>query len=51
VSAVRKATSRKAREVAHPQLFRLMIKDKSLLYFAVKVAHRPEDISIVSSDR
>src|ERR1700694_3487799 len=32
------ATSRKAREGAHPQLFRLMLKDKPAPYFAVKVA-------------
>jgi len=31
--------SRKAREVAHPQLFRSMLKDKPELYFAFKVAH------------
>jgi hypothetical protein len=41
VSAVRQATSRKAREVAHPQLFRSMFKDKPALYFPVKVAHPP----------
>jgi hypothetical protein len=39
VSAVRQAPSRKAREVAHPQLSRAMLKDKPALYFAVKVAH------------
>src|SRR5260370_40827474 len=33
--------SRKAREGAHPQLFRAMLKDKSALYFGVKVAHPP----------
>src|ERR1700732_3392140 len=37
------ATSRKAREGAHPQLFRLMLKDKPALYFAVKVAHPPDN--------
>jgi hypothetical protein len=31
--------SRKAREVAHPRLFRSMLKDKPALYFPVKVAH------------
>jgi hypothetical protein len=50
VSAVRQAPlpaiaqgrlSRKAREGAHPQLFRAMLKDKSALYFGVKVAHPP----------
>src|SRR5450759_267249 len=35
------ATSRKAREVAHPQLFRSMLQDKPALYFLVKVAHPP----------
>jgi hypothetical protein len=35
------ATSRKAREVAHPQLFRLMLKDKPALYFPFQVAHPP----------
>ncbi len=35
------ATSRKAREVAHPQLFRSMLKDKPALYFPVEVAHPP----------
>src|ERR1019366_230527 len=29
----------KTREVAHPQLFRLRFKDKTPLYFSVKVAH------------
>ncbi len=38
---VRQATSRKAREVAHPQLLRSMLKDKPALYFPVKVAHPP----------
>src|SRR5271157_688165 len=41
VSAVRQATSRKAREVAYPQLFRSMFKDKPALYSPVKVAHPP----------
>jgi hypothetical protein len=41
MAAPRKATSREAREVAHPQLFRSMLKDKPALYFAVKVAHPP----------
>jgi hypothetical protein len=39
VAAVRKATSRKAREMAHPQLFRSLLKDKPALYFAIRVAH------------
>jgi hypothetical protein len=42
VSAVWRATSRKAREVAHPQLFRPMLKDKPALYFPVRVAHPPD---------
>ena len=42
MSAVRRATSRKAREVAHPQLFRSMFKDKPALCFPVKVATRQE---------
>ena len=33
--------SRKAREVAHPRLFRWMFKDKPALYFPVKVAYPP----------
>src|ERR1019366_301064 len=41
VSAVRSATSRTAREVAHPQLFPSTLKGKPVLYFAVKVAHPP----------
>jgi hypothetical protein len=41
VSAVRQATSRKAREVAHTQLLRLMFREKPALYFPVKVAHPP----------
>jgi hypothetical protein len=41
VSAVRQATSRKAREVAHPQLVRSMFKDKPALYFPVKAARPP----------
>src|ERR1019366_7275334 len=41
MSAARQATSRKAREVAHPQLFRCAFKGKPGLYFAVKVAHPP----------
>ena len=50
VSAVRQALLRlslragfleKQREGAHPQLFRAMLKDKSALYFGVKVAHPP----------
>jgi hypothetical protein len=41
VSAVRQAPSRKAREVAHPQLFRATLKDKPALYFAVKGAYPP----------
>jgi hypothetical protein len=40
-SAARQATSRKTREVAHPQLFRSMLKDKPALYLPVKVAHPP----------
>jgi len=47
VSAGRRATlrlrsgqaSREARGVAHPQLFRSMLKDKPALYFPVEVAH------------
>src|ERR1019366_2618430 len=45
VSAVRQATSRKAREVAHPQLFRSMFRDKPALYFSVEVAHPPADLA------
>jgi hypothetical protein len=41
MSAVREAPSRKAREGAHPQLFRYTFKDKPGLYFRVKVAHPP----------
>jgi hypothetical protein len=41
MSAVRRATSRKAREVAHPQFFRSTSKDKPALYFPVIVAHPP----------
>jgi len=41
VTAVRQAPSRKAREVAHPQLFRPMLKDKPGLYLPVNVAHPP----------
>src|SRR6266849_721657 len=44
VSAVREATSRKAREMAHPKLFRSMSKNRSALYFAVKVAHPPPPV-------
>jgi hypothetical protein len=43
VAAVREATSQKAREVAHPQLFRSMLEDKPALYFPVRVAHPPMD--------
>jgi hypothetical protein len=49
VSAVRQATSRKAREVAHPQLFRSMLKDKPALYFHVKVAHPPITLMTLGS--
>jgi hypothetical protein len=42
VSAVRQAPSRKAREGAHPQLSRAMLKNKLALYFPVKVAHPPQ---------
>jgi hypothetical protein len=41
MSAVRRATSRKAREVAHPLFFQSTSKDKPALYFPVKVAHPP----------
>jgi hypothetical protein len=41
MSAVREAPSRKAREGAHPQLFRYTFKDKPGLYFRVKVVHPP----------
>jgi hypothetical protein len=41
VSAVREATSQKAREVAHPQSFRSTFKDKPALYFPRNVAHPP----------
>ena len=40
-SAKQGKLSRKAREVAHPQLFRSMSKDKPALYFLVKVARPP----------
>ena len=43
MSAAREATSRKAREVAHPQLFRAMFKDKPALYFPRKVARPPDE--------
>src|SRR6266852_6897957 len=36
--------SRKARAMAHPQLFRSMSKNRSALYFAVKVAHPPPPV-------
>ena len=43
VLAVGQAPSRKAREGAHPQLFRFMLtKDKPGVYFPVKVAHPPK---------
>jgi hypothetical protein len=42
VSAVRQAPSRKAREGAHPQLFRAMLKDKPALYFPDKVGQPPK---------
>ena len=41
MSSVQKATSRKTREGAHPQLSRARLKDKPALYFAVKLAHPP----------
>ena len=42
--------SRKAREGAHPQLFRAMLKDKPALYFAVKVAHPPKERNSDTND-
>jgi hypothetical protein len=42
VSVVRQATSRKAREVAHPQLFRSMLKGKPALYFLFKWPAGPQ---------
>jgi hypothetical protein len=42
-SAVWQANSRKTREVAHPQLFRVSVEDKPALYFLVEVAHLPAD--------
>jgi hypothetical protein len=41
VAAVREATSQKAREVAHPQLFRSTFRDRPALYFPRDVAHPP----------
>src|ERR1039458_6360230 len=49
-SAKQGRLSRKAREVAHPQLFRSMFKDKSGLYFPVKVAHPPDSVSLCNSN-
>jgi len=46
VSAVRQATSQKAREVAHPQLFRSMLKDKPALYSPLKWPTRPLRIGL-----
>ena len=34
-------TSQKAREEAHPQLFRSLLQDKPALYFPVKLADPP----------
>jgi hypothetical protein len=42
--AVRQATSQKAREVAHPQLFRVNVKKQPALHFPFDVAHPPEDV-------
>lgn len=39
--AARQATSRKAREAAHPELFRYTFKGRPGLYFPVQVAHPP----------
>src|ERR1035437_10111410 len=44
MSAVQRAPSRKAREVAHPQLFRSMLKKKPALYFPTKVTHPPMNV-------
>src|SRR5450756_461129 len=41
VTASQGRLSRKAREVAHPQLFRSNFKDKTTLYLPVKVAPPP----------
>jgi hypothetical protein len=41
MSAARQATSRKAREAAHPQLFRYTFKDEPALYFRLKWPTRP----------
>jgi hypothetical protein len=41
VAAVRQATSQKAREVVHPQLFRSTFKDRPALHFPRDVAHPP----------